>query len=48
MEYRVDWLIIDVEGFEVNVLNGARNILQKYLPKIIIEIMTALRKLTKF
>jgi FkbM family methyltransferase len=38
MESRVDWLIIDVESFEVNVLNGARYILRKYSPKIIIEI----------
>ena len=37
MENKVDWLIIDVEGFEINVLNGARNILKKYSPKIIIE-----------
>jgi FkbM family methyltransferase len=26
MENKIDWLLIDVEGFEVNVLNGARNI----------------------
>ena len=38
MESRVDWLIIDVESFEVNVLNGARKILKKYSPKIIIEV----------
>ena len=31
-------LLIDVEGFEVDVLKGASNILQKYHPKIIIEI----------
>jgi FkbM family methyltransferase len=37
-ENRVDWLLIDVEGFEVDVLKGASNILQKYHPKIIIEI----------
>ena len=24
MEYGVDWLIIDLEGFEVNVLNGTK------------------------
>ncbi len=38
MESRVDWLIIDVESFEVNVLNGAKTILRKYSPKIIIEV----------
>jgi len=27
MENKIDWLLIDVEGFEVNILNGARNIL---------------------
>ena len=27
MENKIDWLLIDVEGFEVNVLNGARNLL---------------------
>jgi FkbM family methyltransferase len=35
---RVDWLLIDVEGHEINVLKGARNILQRYSPKIIAEI----------
>ena len=38
MENKIDWLLIDVEGFEVNVLNGARSILRKYSPKIIIEV----------
>jgi hypothetical protein len=38
MENKIDWLLIDVEGFEVNVLNGAINILRKYSPKIIIEV----------
>jgi FkbM family methyltransferase len=37
-EDRVDWLLIDVEGSEINVLNGARNILRKNSPKIIVEI----------
>lgn len=36
-ENRINWLLIDVEGFEVNVLMGARTILRKYSPKIIIE-----------
>jgi len=38
MENRVSWLLIDVEGHEVSVLNGARNILQKFHPRIIIEV----------
>lgn len=38
MEYRVDWLIIDVESFEVSALNGARKTLKKHSPKIIIEV----------
>jgi FkbM family methyltransferase len=37
MESKIDWLLIDVNTFEVNVLNGARNILTKHAPKIIIE-----------
>jgi FkbM family methyltransferase len=37
MESKIDWLLIDVNTFEVNVLNGARNILRKHAPKIIIE-----------
>jgi FkbM family methyltransferase len=36
-EDRVDWLLIDVEGSEINVLKGARNILRKNSPKIIFE-----------
>ncbi len=39
MENRVDWLLIDVLGSEGNVLNGAKNILGKYAPKILIEIL---------
>jgi FkbM family methyltransferase len=38
MENKIDWLLIDVEGSEVNVLNGARSILRNYSPKIIIEV----------
>jgi FkbM family methyltransferase len=34
---KVDWLKIDAEGFELEVLGGAKNILQKFTPKIIIE-----------
>jgi FkbM family methyltransferase len=43
MENRVDWLIIDVESFEVNVLNGARIILRKYSPKIIDKVKEILK-----
>jgi FkbM family methyltransferase len=35
---RVDWLLIDVEGYETKVLDGARNILLKDFPKIIVEL----------
>jgi FkbM family methyltransferase len=35
---RIDWLKIDVEGFEVEVLNGARNIIKNGSPRIIIEV----------
>lgn len=34
---RVDLLKIDVEGFEFEVLQGAKNMITKYKPKIIIE-----------
>jgi FkbM family methyltransferase len=37
-ESKIDWVIIDVEGFEVSVLNGARNTLSKFHPDIIIEV----------
>lgn len=37
-ENRVDWLLIDAEGSEANVLKGASKILYRYSPKIIIEI----------
>lgn len=36
-EDRVDWLIIDVEGFEADVLTGAIKTLTKHSPKIIVE-----------
>ena len=35
---RVDWIKIDVEGAEVEVLKGLENSLKKYHPKLIIEI----------
>jgi len=34
---KIDWLKIDVEGNEVAVLKGSKNILKKFSPKIIIE-----------
>jgi FkbM family methyltransferase len=37
-ENKVNWLIIDVEGLEVCVLIGAKNLLRKFHPKIIIEV----------
>ena len=35
---RVDWIKIDVEGAEVEVLKGLENSLKKYHPKLIIEV----------
>lgn len=35
---RVDLIKIDVEGFEVDVLNGALDTIRKFKPKIIMEI----------
>jgi FkbM family methyltransferase len=37
-EDKVDWMLIDVEGYELNVLKGARKVLRKYSPRIIIEV----------
>jgi FkbM family methyltransferase len=37
IEHRIDWLLIDVEGFELDVLNGAKRLLQKHSPQIIFE-----------
>jgi FkbM family methyltransferase len=37
MESKINWLLIDVNGFELNLLNGARNILRRHSPRIIIE-----------
>lgn len=34
---RVDWLKIDAEGFELEILEGAKNILKRFEPSIIIE-----------
>lgn len=35
---KIDFIKIDVEGYEVNVLNGARKIIAKYKPSILIEV----------
>jgi FkbM family methyltransferase len=35
---KVDWLKIDAEGMELDILRGAERILVKYNPKLIIEI----------
>lgn len=35
---RIDWIKIDAEGMEFDILQGARNTLKKYEPKMIIEI----------
>jgi FkbM family methyltransferase len=35
---KIDFIKIDVEGFELNVLEGAKNLIQKYKPTIQIEI----------
>jgi FkbM family methyltransferase len=36
-EDKVDWLLIDVEGSEIDVLLGAKKILRQFSPKIILE-----------
>ena len=36
-EDRIDWILIDVENFEVSVLNGATRTLEKHSPNIILE-----------
>lgn len=35
---RVDWIKIDVEGRELDVLNGAKNTIFKFKPKVYLEI----------
>lgn len=35
---KIDWLKIDAEGSEINVIKGAKKILEKFHPKIIVEI----------
>jgi FkbM family methyltransferase len=34
---RLDWIKIDVEGAEIEILKGARNLIEKFNPKIIVE-----------
>jgi FkbM family methyltransferase len=36
-EDRIDWILLDVEGSELSVLMGAKNMLRKYSPNIIFE-----------
>jgi FkbM family methyltransferase len=36
--HKVDLIKIDVEGFELNVLLGCKNVIEKYRPKLFIEI----------
>jgi len=45
---KVDFVKIDVEGFEYEVLKGAKNILQTYHPKILIEFSPKLYNRAKF
>lgn len=35
---KIDWLKIDAEGSEIKVLKGAKKILEKFHPKIIVEV----------
>ena len=35
---RIDWIKIDVEGSEVEVISGLKNILKRYSPQIIVEV----------
>ncbi len=41
---RVDWIKIDVEGAEVEVLKGLKKTLSKWHPKIIVEVINENRK----
>ena len=36
-EDRIDWILIDVENFEVSVINGATKTLEIHSPNIILE-----------
>lgn len=35
---RIDFIKIDVEGYELNVLNGAKKIIEKHRPAILVEV----------
>lgn len=41
---RVDWIKIDVEGAEIEVLKGLRNTLARWHPKIVVEVTSENRK----
>ena len=41
---KLDIMKIDVEGFETDVLSGARNTLRKFRPRIILETHTSVLK----
>lgn len=43
----VQFIKIDVEGYEINLLNGAKELLKKYKPTILIEIWNGTDKFTK-
>jgi FkbM family methyltransferase len=46
---RVDWIKIDVEGAEYEVLEGLKSTIQQYKPTLIIEVLKEnLEKVTKF
>jgi FkbM family methyltransferase len=36
---RIDLIKIDVEGYELNVLNGARNVLERFQPMVVVEVI---------
>lgn len=36
-EERIDWLKIDVEGAEVEVVNGGRELIRKFRPRVFVE-----------
>jgi len=41
---KIDWMKIDVEGAEVNVINGGLNSIAKFMPNMIIECHTFLNQ----
>lgn len=38
---RIDLIKIDVEGYELNVLKGARNVLERFRPMVVVEVIDA-------